>query len=125
MIVLDSSILVDHLRGDERAHAALLSAIADRERLVASVLTRVEILAGMRPTEETATRQLLGSLEWIGVDEELAEHAGLLASRYLRSHPGVDPVDFVIAATTERLNATLWTLNLKHFPMFPDIAAPY
>ena len=37
----------------------------------------------------------------------------------------VETFDFVIAATTERLNATLWTLNLKHFPMFPDIAAPY
>jgi len=32
-------------------------------------------------------------------DDQIAERAGQLANRYLRSHPGVDPVDYVVAAT--------------------------
>ena len=30
-----------------------------------------------------------------------------------------------IAATTIRLRARLLTRNVKHFPMFPDLRAPY
>ncbi len=125
MIVVDTSVLIDHLRGNEGARAALRRAVGDGERLVASVLTKVEVLAGMRESERRATRRLLDSLEWVDVDDELAERAGELASRYLPSHPGVDPVDYVIAATTQRLTAELWTRNLKHFPMFPELRVPY
>lgn len=125
MIVVDTSILIDHLRRDPRAHALLSRAFERRERLVASVLTKVEVLAGVRPGEEVATTQLLSLFEWVPVSEDLADHAGELARNYFRSHPGVDAVDFVIAATVEHLHAALWTRNRKHFPMFPELADPY
>ena len=124
-IVVDTSVLIDHLQGEDAAREALHGAAVDGERLVASVLTKVEVLAGMRRTEEDATRRLLDSLDWIEVDENLADRAGALASRFLRSHPGIDPADYVIAATVERLDARLWTRNVRHFPMFPELAAPY
>ncbi|MCY4614980.1 MAG: type II toxin-antitoxin system VapC family toxin [Chloroflexi bacterium] len=124
-IVVDTSVLIDHLRGEDAAREALRGATLDGERLVASVLTKVEVLAGMRTAEEDATRRLMDSLDWIEVDEDLAERAGALANRFLRSHPGIDPVDYVIAATVERLDARLWTRNVRHFPMFPELAAPY
>jgi hypothetical protein len=95
------------------------------ERLVAAVLTRLEVLAGARPEETTAIQLLLNSLEWIAVDEQLADDAGQLAARYLRSHPGIDSVDYVIAASALRLQAALWTRNLKHFPMFERLESPY
>jgi predicted nucleic acid-binding protein len=94
-------------------------------RIVASVMTKVEVLAGARTGEARAIADLLATMEWIPVDEAIADRAGELANRYLKSHPGVDPVDYVIAATTEMFNAELWTRNLKHFPMFPDLRDPY
>lgn len=125
-LVVDTSILIDHLRGDDRARRLLVAATASRsERLTASVLTKVEVLAGMRPDEETATRRLFAIFEWMPVTESLAERAGDLARRHLRSHPGVDPVDLVIAATTEELEATLWTRNRRHFPMLQNLRDPY
>lgn len=124
-VLIDTSVLIDHLRGDHAAQRALAEAARQGERLVCSVVTRVEVLAGMWPSEETATRRLLDALDWLPVDEETAERAGLLANRYLRSHPGVDPVDFIIAATADGLDAALWSRNVKHFPMFPDLTAPY
>ena len=95
------------------------------EHLTCSVVTKVEVLAGMQPSEDDATRELFRALDWVAVDEEIAEHAGRLANRFLPSHPGVDPVDYIIAATAEELEAQLWTRNLKHFPMFPDLTGPY
>ena len=124
-IVIDTSVLIDHLRGDDAAREALRGATAAGERLVGSVLTKVEVLAGMRTTEEATTRRLLDSLDWVEVDDDLAERAGGLANRYLPSPPGIDPVDYVIAATVQRLDAHLWTRNVRHFPMFAGLASPY
>jgi predicted nucleic acid-binding protein len=124
-IVIDTSVLIDHLRGVEGARDSLCNAAKTGERLALSVMTKIEVLAGMRADEEPATRRLLDSLDLIEVDDTVAERAGTLANRYLRSHPGVDPVDYVIAATTQHLGAELWTRNLKHFPMFPGLIAPY
>jgi predicted nucleic acid-binding protein len=125
MIVVDTSVLIDHLRGDERARTALSEALRDRERLHGSVMTKVEILAGMRDEEEERTRRLLNLLDWVSVTDPIAERAGELAGVYLHSHPGVDPIDYVIAATTEQLGAELWTRNSRHFPMFADLPNPY
>jgi hypothetical protein len=124
-VVLDTSVLVDHLRGDERALETLSTLDAEGERLTASVVTKIEVLAGMRSSERRRTRALLDAVRWIDVDDDLAERAGALARRYLRSHPGVDVADYVIAATAERLGADLLTCNRKHFPMFPDLPDPY
>lgn len=79
----------------------------------------------MRGHEETHTRRFLDLFEWIPVDDTVGERAGALARTYLRSHPGVDPVDHVIAATAQLFDARLLTVNRKHFPMFPDLADPY
>ncbi len=88
-------------------------------------MTRVEVLTGMRPSEELPTHRLLRLFEWVPVDRRIADRAGELGRRYLGSHPGVDPVDLVIAATVELLGAELWTRNLKHFPMVPGLRDPY
>ena len=124
-ILVDTSVLIDHLRGDQAARRVLADAARGGDRLTCSSVTKVEVLAGMRAGEEAVTRRLLSVLEWIPVDEAVAERAGLLANHYLRSHPGVDPVDFIIAATAELHEAVLWTRNVKHFPMIRDLTPPY
>lgn len=125
MIVADTSVLIDHLRGHAGARAIFDRPRIAGERIAGSVLTRVEILAGARPREERATRALLDELEWIPVDSDLADAAGRLARRFGRAHPGIDVTDYVIAATVESHDATLWTRNVRHFPMFPRLRAPY
>lgn len=78
----------------------------------------------MRADEKHRTHRLLDLLEWAPVDLPIANRAGAFARRYLRSHPGVDAADYVIAATAEIFDATLWTRNVRHFPMF-QIQDPY
>lgn len=124
-LLLDTSVLIDHLRGVPRAVRLLTNAVDRGDELWAVTVTRTEILAGMRPRERDATMALLDVLQWQPVTVELADRAGELARRHLRSHPGVDTVDYLIAAGAELLEATLCTLNVKHFPMFPQLEAPY
>ena len=122
--LVDTSILIDYLRGHAGAGDLL-----ERERaadvLHASEITRIEVLAGMRPTEEDGTRALLSTLVWHPVDNEIAEQAGALGRQWLPSHHTIDSADLAIAATAVRTNARLLTRNVRHFPMFTDLQAPY
>jgi len=125
LLVVDTSVLIDHLRGDERAVRRLRAAVESRDELWSATVVRTEILAGARPKEEAAIIELLDGLRWMEITVEVADSAGRLAARYLRSHPGVDTVDYLIAACAQTLDAALLTLNVRHFPMFPDLEPAY
>ncbi len=117
-VVVDTSVLVDLLRGDTRARAVLRSAADAEGRLCGSVLTRAEVLAGMRTDETEITTRLVDSLQWIDVTVDIADAAATFARRYLLSHRGIDLTDLVIAATAEASGGRLLTQNVRHFPMF-------
>jgi hypothetical protein len=125
-LVLDTSVLIDHLRGRPKAAVEIIPrAIARGDELWSSYVVRAEVLAGMRAAEETATRELLGLITWVEVDETLAEAAGALGRRFLASHSGIDVADLIVAALVQQLDAQLKTTNLKHFPMFKGLKPPY
>lgn len=123
-VLVDTSIIIDVLRGNVDA-AALLQEARRAGSLHASELTRLEVLAGMRPAEEDATRALLAVFTWHPFDETLAELAGELGREWLPSHRGIDTADLAIAATAIALEVALLTCNAKHFPMFKGLVAPY
>jgi predicted nucleic acid-binding protein len=125
LLVVDTSVLIDHLRGDQRAVRRLRDTVEAGDDLWSVSVVRTEILAGARPEEEPAITALLGRLRWLDVTVDLADEAGRLAARFLRSHPGVDTVDYLLAAATIRLDAELLTLNVRHFPMFSGLEPAY
>jgi predicted nucleic acid-binding protein len=121
--LLDTSVIIDHLRGDALASRWLRTLAGDELWSVTPV--RTEIWAGMRLAERAATMRFLDGLRWLDVSLAMADAAGVLANKYRKSHQGVDTIDYIIAAATQMLGAELCTLNLKHFPMFPRLEAPY
>ncbi|HTD10135.1 MAG TPA: type II toxin-antitoxin system VapC family toxin [Solirubrobacteraceae bacterium] len=123
--LLDTSVLVEYLRGVESARELLQSGLQRDELLAASVLTRIELSIGMRPAERQATDALVGALHWVAVDNAIAERADDLARRYARSHSGIDAVDYCVAASALTHDLELWTLNVRHFPMFAGLRAPW
>jgi len=123
--VVDTSVLIDHLRGRDDARRVLGEIVDADEQLLGSVLTRAELLAGARSAERPRIEALLGVVEWMPVTLEIADRAGELARECLRSHPGIDTVDYVIAATVEQTRGRLLTRNVEHFPMLPGLAAAY
>ncbi len=122
MKLLDTDVLIEHLRGDDAARAIVTESVVRREA-ACSVLTRFELLAGMRSEERHAVRALLDVLVTMEVTEAISTIAGEWARLYRRSHSSISAIDYLIAATAEVEGAELLTRNVKHFPMFPDLEA--
>ncbi len=123
LMLFDTSVLIAHLRGDERATEMLL-ARPTTDRL-ASVMARVEIEGGMKSGERASVARLIDALRLVPVTDAIARRAGEHVRRYRRSHSGIDLVDYVVAATAEAYDVPLLTLNVRHFPMFKDLKAAY
>jgi predicted nucleic acid-binding protein len=121
----DTSVLVDYLRGVEPARELLRATLERGEVVSASVLSRIELSIGLRPAERRATDALVGALRWLPVDPVVAERADALARRYARSHSGIDAVDYCVAAAALENDLELWTLNVRHFPMFKGLRPPW
>ncbi|MBA2338533.1 MAG: type II toxin-antitoxin system VapC family toxin [Acidimicrobiia bacterium] len=125
MKLIDTTVAIDHLRGNESAVQLLRGLIADDERVAASELVRFELLAGVRSDELDELEGFFSAVAWVPVDEGIARSAGLLASRHRQAYGGIDDVDYLIAATALLLGAELLTTNVRHFPMLPDLEPPY
>lgn len=121
--LFDSTVLIAHLRGDERATELLLDAAG--EGVLASVISRAEIEGGMRSGERRDVSRLFDGVRLLPVTDAIARRAGRHVRRFRRSHPGIDLADYLIGATAEEEGATLVTLNVKHFPMVDGLRAPW
>ncbi|CAN5238196.1 type II toxin-antitoxin system VapC family toxin [soil metagenome] len=125
MRVVDSSVAVDHLRGYAPAAGLLDGLLADGVALVSSEIVRFELLGGVRHEERTVLETFFDGLDWMAVTEEIARQAAVFARHYRASHSGICTADYLIAATAQVLDAPLLTRNVRHFPMFAELAAPY
>lgn len=123
-VIVDTSVLIDVLRGSKAAADCLARARAAGP-LHSSVVVKAEVLSGMRSSEKTSTRELLSTVAWHEVDDTVVEEAGQLGRRWLPSHNTIDIADLMIAATAITLGMPLLTRNIKHFPVFPGLRQPY
>ncbi len=125
MTLVDSDVLIAHLRGRGEATQWLLDRRRDGPRLAISVISVAEVTGGMRSAERSAVWRFLGSFEAEPVDEGIARRAGALMRTYRRSHGAIGIADYLVAATALERGHELATLNVKHFPMFPRLRAPF
>jgi len=113
-LLLDTDILINLLRGREAAREFIVSRM-DEDELCCSVIAVAEIVAGMRPHEEPATRRLLDTLTILEANRAIAEKAGGYKGG-TKSH-SLELDDCLVAATAFQAGATLATGNGKHYPM--------
>ncbi|HEX6289337.1 MAG TPA: type II toxin-antitoxin system VapC family toxin [Herpetosiphonaceae bacterium] len=121
-LLLDTDVLIDYLRA--RAEAVMYVESLT-EPLLMSAITLAELYSGVREgTERTLLDTFVGAFEILSVSDEIAVKGGLYRRDYGKSHT-VGLADALIAATAEHHNATLVTLNHKHFPMLLNVVVPY
>lgn len=125
MILVDSDVLIAHLRGRPEARAWLRDARSGGGKLSVSIVTLVEITGAMRSHERGEVWRLLSSFRARPATEAIAHRAGEFMRDFRRSHQGMGLGDYLIAATADHHGLDLATLNVRHFPMFPELAPPF
>lgn len=120
--LIDTDVLIDYLKGRDEAVHFLES---QQVSMLISAITVGKLYAGVRDGKE---RLLLDNFieyfQVVPLNRALAVKGGLFRRDFKKSH-SVGLADAMIAATAESENATLVTLNQKHFPMISDIVIPY
>jgi predicted nucleic acid-binding protein len=119
-ILVDSSVLIDVLRG-RGGRAALLRRLLSEGGLLCSCdITLAEVYSGMRESEHDATEAFLGSLYYVPSDPRTARRAGILRRDWRRKGRTLTIADTLLAALAARHDLLLLTDNAAHFPM-PDV----
>lgn len=125
MILVDSDVLITHLRGHPVAQDWLVDARRRTGPLAVSVVSIAEITGGMRSGERRDVTRLMDSLQQLPVDTSIAWRAGELRRRFQRSHNAIGIADYLIAATAQVHGCELATLNVRHFPMLDGLTPPF
>lgn len=124
MYLVDSDVLIAHLRGVDAAREWLREQ-REVSPLAVSAVSVTEITGGMRSAERREVWQLLGSLRVEPVTSLAAGRAGEFMRQYRRSYNGIGIADYLIAGTADVRGLRLATLNVRHFPMFADLEVPF
>lgn len=115
--LLDTSVIIDVLN-NKRGRPGLLLELTKAGHLLACCPINVaEVYAGVRPKEETATGEFIGSLQYYPVTLPAARLAGELKRDYSRKGITLNLGDAIIAAVAICNGLALLTDNTKHFPM--------
>ena len=119
--LLDTGIIIGHLRNDKRAND-LLDYLEQVGELSVSAITYLEILVGCKPHEENSTRLFFERIQLLIVSQEIAQKASSLIKKYpgvFGNEVGRGTPDALIAATAWQRRATLVTLNTRQFAKVP------
>jgi predicted nucleic acid-binding protein len=88
VILVDSDVLIEHLRGKTPARDWLVQARQSSGPLAISVVSLTEIAGGMRPPERREVIRLLGSMQRFEVTEQVAWRAATLCRSTAAPIPG-------------------------------------
>jgi predicted nucleic acid-binding protein len=120
--LIDTGIIIRHLRNDSRANQ-LLDYLERKGDIKVSVITLMEILVGCRSQAEEGNSLLLFERVLpLSVNKDIAAKAALLIKKYPKVFgKGIQrgTPDAIIAATTWQENRVLITLNTRQFAKIP------
>lgn len=118
-MMLDTSVLIDLLRGDPEAVAWAKE--LDAEPVSISSIVRFELLQGLSVKHRKRIEREFASLSTLPFDAEQADLAASIADRLYRTGEPIDPEDCMIAAAAIITGKPLLTRNGKHFGRIPQL----
>lgn len=119
MLLLDTNILIDYLRGKQAAIEFI--ECAGKPVFAVNTVIVLELYNGcLNKAELAKIRRLLNGFNHFDLNENIAQSAMHIGQRFALSH-SVSAPDALIAATALVYNLELRTANLKDFRMIPGL----
>lgn len=114
-IVIDTSIIIDHLRKRNKRKSILFK-IVDDYMLYTPTIVEFELFAGATDTEKRQDIQyVLQFCTVLPLTSEIVQHAAHLYQHLQQNNQLIEIRDLFIAATAIKYAYPLMTLNTKHF----------
>ncbi len=114
--LLDTSVIVDAMNGRKNRRELLADLLRHGNALACCTINVIEVYTGMRPHDESATAEFLGSLGYYEVTRPIARSAGRLRYDWARKGQTLSLADATIAAVALAHSLILMTDNIRHFP---------
>ena len=119
MLLLDTNILIDYLRGKQAAIEFI--DFAGKPVFAVNTVIVLELYNGcLNKAELAKIKRLLNGFNHLEINEVIAQAAMRIGHRFALSH-SVSAPDALIAATALVYNLELRTANLKDFRMIPGL----
>lgn len=122
-IIVDSSIIIDYLRGGKKWDDFISVAEAEQNsQLFLPTIVIFELYSGTSTRSIKKLQEMIyfiNQFERIDLDEHIARLAGEL-SRDAKQH--IQAPDYIIAASAVQIGAKVLTLNKKHFAQIPHLS---
>jgi predicted nucleic acid-binding protein len=115
--LVDTDVCIDFLRETKYAGTLLRKWLA-KGLLSISAVTHLELYAGIRKGEESATGAFLDLMVTIPVDETIARSAGGIIRNLKSKGMTMSPSDAIIAASALFMNVPLITNNISDYPVY-------
>lgn len=116
MYLIDTDIIIWILRGNKK-YVEFLKDLKNHSSLSISTVTIAAIYKNLFPSELIKTENLLSEFQTWDVTPTIAKQGGLYWQQYAKQFKNLSLTDCLIAATANVNEATLVSLNSKHFPM--------
>jgi predicted nucleic acid-binding protein len=116
IVVLDSTVLIDHLRGRPAAERVEWLALSG-DVAATTAINVEEIERGLRPGEEAAADALFGGLVILPIGLEEGRRAGAWRREFAVRGITLSQADCLVAAAALEAGARLATGNPADFPM--------
>jgi predicted nucleic acid-binding protein len=116
LVVLDSTVLIDYLRG-RPAVSKVEALLAAGDDPATTAINVEEIVRGLRPAELPAAEALFTGLVLLPITADVAKMAGSWRRKFAGRGVTLAQADCLIAAATAAESGRLATGNPKHFPM--------
>jgi len=118
--LLDSSFLIDYLRGNPAAISRFGEMFENGNEIAVC-----EVATGSRPGEEGDLMAMLEPVEFVQPGPETALQAGQWRQEARRAGSMLSLPDALIAAAADAMDATVLTRNLRDFALTPARVEAY
>lgn len=125
-MILDTTFLIDVLRGDESVEGLLSDCPGDGPQKV-SAITAMELAEGIHladrsERERDAVRSLLSDVRTVPFSTDCAMEAGQISATLISSGQQIETADIQIAATALVHDESVITRNTTHFERIEGVS---
>lgn len=114
--LLDTTVLIDFLRGKDSVVTLLRQLALDGHELISCCVTVAELYSGLRESERRDVDELIDNLTYASISKAHAKQAGEARQYWGSKGKTLSVADCLVASAAGAAGAVLLTANAKHFP---------